>query len=141
MHVCGDIITIHTETGKHLDRTVQTIKEQGVKCGLALNPATSLNTIEYLLHKIDKLLIMTVNPGYGGQIFIPEMLIKIKNARRMMDDIHHSLDLEVDGGINFENVCGVIQSGANVIVAGSLVFKSKCPRDTIEKMKNIINNC
>jgi len=136
----GDMITIHVETGKHLDRLVQRIKESGVKCGLALNPATPLSTVEYVLPKIDQLLIMTVNPGFGGQKFIPEMLVKIKKARKMMENWDRSLDLQVDGGINFENVGEIIHAGANVIVAGSLIFKSKSPKDTIEKMKSIIKN-
>lgn len=137
----GDIITIHAETGKHLDRLIQKIKESGAKCGLALNPATSLSAVEYLISKIDKLLIMTVNPGYGGQKFIPEMLVKIRKARKMIEDSNRFIDLEVDGGINFENVCEVISSGANIIVAGSLIFKNKSPKNTIKKMKNIIRNC
>lgn len=137
----GDIITIHAETGKHLDRLVQSIKESGAKCGIALNPATSLSAVEYLLSKIDQLLVMTVNPGFGGQKFIQEMLIKIKKARKMMEERNLSLDLQVDGGINFENVCEIIHAGANVIVSGSLVFKSKSPAETIIKMKNTINNC
>jgi len=137
----GDIITIHAETGKHLDRLIQIIKESGAKCGLALNPATSLSAVEYLISKIDKLLVMTVNPGYGGQKFIPEMLVKIRKARKMIEDSNRFIDLEVDGGINFENVCEVISSGANIIVAGSLIFKNKSPKNTIKKMKNIIRNC
>jgi len=137
----GDIITIHVETGKHLDRLVQNIKESGAKCGLALNPATSLSAVEYLISKIDKLLVMTVNPGYGGQKFIPEMLLKIRKARKMMEFSNRFIDLEVDGGINFENVCEVISSGANIIVTGSLLFKNKSPKNTIKKMKNIIKNC
>ena len=137
----GDIITIHAETGKHLDRLIQKIKESGAKCGLALNPATSLSAVEYLISKIDKLLVMTVNPGYGGQKFIPEMLVKIRKARKMIEDSNRFIDLEVDGGINFENVCEVISSGANIIVAGSLIFKNKSPKNTIKKMKNIIRNC
>ena len=137
----GDIITIHAETGKHLDRLIQNIKESGAKCGLALNPATSLSAVEYLISKIDKLLVMTVNPGYGGQKFIPEMLVKIGKARTMIEDSNRIIDLEVDGGINFENVCEVISSGANIIVAGSLIFKNKSPKNTIRKMKNIIKNC
>ncbi|MEA2020954.1 MAG: ribulose-phosphate 3-epimerase [Candidatus Caldatribacteriota bacterium] len=137
----GDIITIHAEAGKHLDRLVQYIKESGVKCGLALNPATSLSAVEYLISKIDKLLVMTVNPGYGGQKFIPEMLVKMRKAKKMMEDNNRFIDLEVDGGINFENVCEVISSGANIIVAGSLIFKNKSPKNTIKKMKNIIKNC
>ena len=137
----GDIITIHAETGKHLDRLIQKIKESGAKCGLALNPATSLSAVEYLISRIDKLLVMTVNPGYGGQKFIPEMLVKIRKARKMIEDSDRFIDLEVDGGINFENVCEVISSGANIIVAGSLIFKNKSPKNTIKKMKNIIRNC
>jgi len=137
----GDMITIHVETVKHLDRMVQRIRERGVKCGLALNPSTSLSTVEYLLPKIDKLLIMTVNPGFGGQKFIPEMLKKIRNAWKMIENSPQLIDIEVDGGINFTNVCDVIRSGANVIVAGSLIFKNDNPEEAIIKMKNMIINC
>ena len=137
----GDMVTVHVETVKHLDRIIQRIKEYGVKCGLALNPATPLSTVEYMLPKIDKLLIMTVNPGFGGQKFIPEMLSKIKQARKMIENCSREIDIEIDGGINFSNVCEAIKSGANVIVAGSLIFKNQHPMDMMTKLKNTIKNC
>jgi len=136
----GDIITVHVETTKHLDRLIQQIKDFGAKCGLALNPATSLNTIEYVIKKIDKLLVMTVNPGFGGQKYIPEMLGKIKRARIMMEESQRYFDLEVDGGINFKNINEVISAGANIIVTGSLIFKSAQPKATLIKMRNTIKH-
>lgn len=137
----GDIITVHYETCKHLDRVIQNINESGTKCGLALNPATSLGVIEYVINKIDLLLLMTVNPGYGGQKFIPEMILKIKQARKMIEEQDKLLDLEVDGGINFDNVSEIIHAGANIIVTGSVIFKSENPKETVKKIKNLILNC
>ncbi|MEA1939526.1 MAG: ribulose-phosphate 3-epimerase [Candidatus Caldatribacteriota bacterium] len=137
----GDIITVHYETCKHLDRVIQNITETGTKCGLALNPATSLAVIEYVINKIDLLLLMTVNPGYGGQKFIPEMIPKVKQARKIIEEQDKLLDLEVDGGINFDNVSEIILAGANIIVTGSVIFKSENPKETVKKMKNLILNC
>ena len=118
----ADIITVHAEACKHLDRTIDAIKEQGVLAGVALNPATPLSAIEYILPKVDMVLIMTVNPGFGGQIFIPYTLDKIRDLRKMLHERGSKADIEVDGGINFENVEAVMDAGANIIVAGSAVF-------------------
>ena len=118
----ADIITVHAEACKHLDRTIDAIKEQGVLAGVALNPATPLSTIEYVLPKVDMVLIMTVNPGFGGQKFIPYTLDKIRDLRKMLHGRGSKADIEVDGGINFENVEAVMDAGANIIVAGSAVF-------------------
>ena len=118
----ADIITVHTEACRHLDRTIDAIKEQGVLAGVALNPATPLSAIENILPKVDMVLIMTVNPGFGGQKFIPYTLDKIRDLRKMLHERGSKADIEVDGGINFENVEAVMDAGANIIVAGSAVF-------------------
>jgi len=135
----GDIIIVHYETSKHLDRLIQTINEADVKSGIALNPATPLNVIEYLINKIDFLLLMTVNPGFGGQKFIPEMFGKIEKARKIIDNQKKSISLEVDGGINFNNISKVIEAGAEIIVVGQIISKSANPEETIKKIKNILN--
>ena len=134
----GDIVIVHYETSKHLDRLIQTINEAGVKSGIALNPATSLSVIEYLINKIDILLLMTVNPGFGGQKFIPEMINKIEKARKIIDNQEKSISLEVDGGINLDNISKVIKAGAEIIVAGQIISKSANPEMTIKKIKNLL---
>ncbi|MBE5898762.1 MAG: ribulose-phosphate 3-epimerase [Lachnospiraceae bacterium] len=118
----ADIITVHAEACKHLDRTVELIKAQSVMAAVALNPATSLDTIEYILPKLDMVLIMSVNPGFGGQKFIPYSIDKIKTLKSMIDERGLNVDIEVDGGVNLDNVSDIIDAGANIIVAGSAVF-------------------
>ena len=135
----GDIIIVHYETSKHLDRLIQIINEANVKSGIALNPATTLSVIEYLINKIDLLLLITVNPGFGGQKFIPEMITKIEKARKIIDNQKKSISLEVDGGINLDNISEVIKAGAEIIVIGQIIFKSANPEMTIKKIKNIMN--
>ena len=135
----GDIIIVHYETSKHLDRLIQIINEADVKSGIALNPATPLSVIEYLINKIDILLLMTVNPGFGGQKFIPEMTAKIEKARKIIDNQKKSISLEVDGGINLDNISEVIKAGAEIIVVGQIISKSANPEMTIKKIKNIMN--
>jgi len=135
----GDIIIVHYETSKHLDRLIQTINDADVKSGIALNPATPLCVIEYLISKIDFLLIMTVNPGFGGQKLIPEMIDKIKKARKIIDNQKKPISLEVDGGINLDNISEVIKAGVEIIVIGQLISKSANPEITIKKIKNIMN--
>ena len=135
----GDIIIVHYETSKHLDRLIQVINEAGVKSGIALNPATPLSVIEYLINKIDVLLLMTVNPGFGGQKFIPEMIDKIEKARKIIDNQKKSISLAVDGGINLDNISKVIEAGAEIIVAGQIISRSANPEMTIRKIKNILN--
>lgn len=120
---CGaDIITIHAEACTHLDRTLEHIRGLGVKAGLALCPATPLHILEYLLKKLDMVLLMTVNPGFGGQKYIPEMTGKISALRGRLDELGLDTDIEVDGGINEARAREVLAAGANVIVAGSAVF-------------------
>jgi ribulose-phosphate 3-epimerase len=120
----ADLITVHAETCPHLYRTVQQIKDLGVKVGVALNPATPLGVLEYLLEELDLVLLMTVNPGFGGQNFIPAVIPKIACLKKMINERGLSMDLQVDGGINLDTVSGVVEAGANVLVAGSAVFKS-----------------
>jgi len=134
----GDTIIIHYETSKHLDKLIQNINNAGVKSGIALNPATPLSVIEYLINKIDFLLLMTVNPGYGGQKFIPEMIDKIKKARKILDNHKKIVNLEVDGGINLSNLSKIIKAGAEIIVVGQIIFKSTNPEMTIKKIKDIL---
>ncbi len=117
----SDIITVHAEAGPHLDRSLQAIRNLGKKTGVSLNPATPLSAVEHVLDAIDLLLLMTVNPGFGGQAFIPQMIEKIRDAKALIGD--RPIDIEVDGGITPENAGIVRRAGANVLVAGSAVFK------------------
>lgn len=121
----GDSLTIHAEACPHLHRTVQQVKETGAKVGVALNPATPLSTVENVIEEIDLLLVMTVNPGFGGQAFIKSMIPKIKAARRLIDDTGSKARLEVDGGVSAETARDVRDAGADVLVAGSAVFNHK----------------
>ena len=118
----ADIITVHAEACRHLDRTIQKIKEKGILAGAALNPATPLTAVEYLLGELDMVLVMTVNPGFGGQKLIPYTLDKIRDLRNMLDRRKLKTDIEADGGVNLQNLGNVVDAGANVIVAGSAVF-------------------
>ncbi len=121
----ADILTVHQEACTHLHRTVQNIHQQGIKAGVALNPATPLSAVEDILEELDLLLIMSVNPGFGGQKFIPRSLNRIARVRQMAEDCNPDLLLEVDGGINPETAREVVGSGANVLVAGNAIFGSK----------------
>ncbi len=120
---CGaDIISVHAESCVHLDRTVEAIKEKGILASVALNPATDLSILEYVLPRLDMVLLMTVNPGFGGQKYIDYSTEKIRDLRRMIEKKGLKTDIEVDGGINLSNVKTVMEAGANIIVAGSAVF-------------------
>jgi ribulose-phosphate 3-epimerase len=118
----ADIITVHPEAGPHTHRTVQAIKACGKKAGVSLNPATPVEVVDYLLPELDLVLVMTVNPGFGGQRFIPAQLEKIRDLRRRIDKIGRAIDLEVDGGINADTAAGAIAAGADVLVAGTASF-------------------
>ena len=118
----ADIITVHVEAANHLHRTIDMIKKGGKKAGVSLNPATSLTQIEEILPDIDLLLIMTVNPGFGGQQFIKTTLPKISKARKMLNTMPNKVLLEVDGGVNLKNIAGITKAGADVLVAGASVF-------------------
>ena len=118
----ADIVTVHAEACRHLHSTVAGIKALGMKAGVALNPATPLSALDYILQDIDMVLIMSVNPGFGGQSFIPASIQKISDTKRMIEDRGLNVDIQVDGGVNLNNVSSIIAAGANIIVAGSAVF-------------------
>lgn len=118
----ADIITVHAEACRHLDRTIAHIKELGVMAGVAINPATPIEVLRHVLEQVDMVLIMTVNPGYGGQKMIPYTLQKVTEVRRILGEQGIKLDIEVDGGITLDNVDQALIAGANIIVAGSAVF-------------------
>ena len=120
----ADIITVHAEAGPHLHRTIQIIKSHGKKAGLALNPATPVEVVDHLLDELDLILVMSVNPGFGGQAFIPAVLPKIAALRARIDASGQTIDLEVDGGINGETATLVVEAGADVLVAGSAAFRN-----------------
>lgn len=119
-----DIIVVHQEACKHLHRTIQNIKSYGIKAGVSLNPATPIDSIKHILEDIDMVLIMTVNPGFGGQSFIEGMIPKIEELKALIDNRGLNIDIQVDGGIKPNNVDKVVKAGANVIVAGSAIFNS-----------------
>ncbi|MDF2510841.1 MAG: Ribulose-phosphate 3-epimerase [Herbinix sp.] len=119
----ADLITVHSEACKHLHRTVSRIKELGLKAGVSLNPATPVSVLEYVLEELDMVLIMTVNPGFGGQSFIEATLPKIEILKSMIQNTGKDIDIQVDGGISVQNVERVINAGANVIVAGTSIFR------------------
>ena len=121
----ADRITVHVETCPHLHRTVQQIRELGCKPGVTLNPATSLATLEEILPDVDLVLIMSVNPGFGGQSYIPGSSAKIAKLRRMLDGISSNAEIEVDGGIHTENIAKIVEAGATVLVTGSAVFNDQ----------------
>lgn len=131
----ADIITVHAEATKHLNRTLQLIKSFGKKCGVSLVPTTPASALEYVMDDVDLILVMSVNPGFGGQSFIPSQLDKIHTLRSMIDKTGRNIDLEVDGGINQQTAKQVIAAGANVLVAGSAVFTG----NSADYAKNIAN--
>ena len=120
--VGADIITVHAEACVHLDRTIQVIKEKGVKAGVAINPATPICQIQHVLDAVDMVLIMSVNPGFGGQKMIPYTIEKVRELKKFVDEKGYHVDIEVDGGITLDNVDQFLDAGANIIVAGSSVF-------------------
>lgn len=130
-----DIITVHVEACTHLHRTIQNIKSYGIKAGVVLNPATSLDTIKYVLEDVDMVLLMSVNPGFGGQSFIPAVMDKIKELKQMIDERGLDVDIEVDGGVGINNIEEVVKAGANVIVAGSAIFGSDDIESTVKKLR------
>lgn len=128
----ADLICVHQEACVHLDRTINQIKEAGCKVGVALNPATPVETLSCILDQVDMFLIMSVNPGFGGQKFIPYTVEKIKKLRKMLNDAGLDADIQVDGGVSAANVRTLIEAGANVFVAGSAVFKNDAAANTKE---------
>jgi ribulose-phosphate 3-epimerase len=121
----ADIITVHVEASPHLQGTIRAMKELGVKVGVSMNPATPIGAVEEFLRQVDLVLVMSVNPGFGGQSFIPETLPRIASIRKILDDRGLSAELEVDGGINAENALEIVKAGADVLVAGNSIFKAK----------------
>ncbi|OUR63622.1 ribulose-phosphate 3-epimerase [Methylophaga sp. 42_25_T18] len=118
----ASFITFHPEASEHIDRSLQLIKNEGCKTGLVFNPATPLSLADHVLDKVDRILLMSVNPGFGGQSFIPHTLDKLQEARKMIDASGYDIDLEVDGGVNIKNIREVAEAGARTFVAGSAVF-------------------
>ena len=134
----ADSITVHAETCTHLHRTIHHIKELGLKCSVALNPSTPLSVLDYVLQDLDMVLIMTVNPGFGGQAFIPEMYEKIRQLKNRITEKELKTDIQVDGGVCFENVQDVLDAGANVLVAGSSVFKGNIEENIAALQKALV---
>ena len=133
----ADIIVVHAEAVYHLHRTVQLIKSLGKRAGVALNPATPLNVLDYVLDDLDLVLLMTVNPGFGGQSFIPSCLAKIREMRALLDRRGCEAELEVDGGVKTDNIATVSHAGADVFVAGSAVFGSPDYTTTVAELKTL----
>jgi len=118
----ASFITFHPEASDHIDRSLQLVKAEGCKTGLVFNPATPLSLAEHVLDKVDRILLMSVNPGFGGQKFIPHTLDKLQQARKMIDESGYDIDLEIDGGVNVKNIREIAEAGARTFVAGSAVF-------------------
>lgn len=132
----ADILTIHYETCNHLHRNIEVIRQLGMKVGVALNPHTSIGLLEEVITGVDMVLIMSVNPGFGGQSFIPGSLSKIKRLREMIEKSGSNAIIEVDGGVDITNARTLLDAGANVLVAGSAVFKAPNPTEMISMLKN-----
>jgi len=133
----ADVITVHYEACTHLHRTIQLIKSVGCKAGVALNPHTHVSFLKDVLQDIDLVLVMSVNPGFGGQAFIPQTLNKLKELRQMALQVNPNLYIEVDGGVGIHNVASLVEAGANVLVAGNAVFGASNPTQMIADLKNI----
>jgi len=134
----SDLIAVHVEAATHLHRLLGVIRDAGIKAGAALNPATPLSSIQHVLHNLDMVVLMTVNPGFGGQGFIPEVLPKIEELKGMIDQKGIEVDIEVDGGINVENIAQAARAGANVFVAGNAIFGSQDYAEAIALMRGNI---
>jgi len=132
-------LTVHAEVCPHLHRTLQQIREAGVKAGVALNPSTSLHAVEHVLDQVDLILVLSVNPGFGGQSFIPFVLKKIEEMRRWLDRLSVRPEVEADGGINLENCRDVARAGATILVAGSAIFGAADPRVATAEIRHAVN--
>ena len=135
----ADYITFHPEASKHVDRTIKLIKDNGCMPGIVLNPATNVSVLEYCLDQIDMVLLMSVNPGFGGQKFIESTYEKISEVKEMIDAVNPNIRLEVDGGINTSNIGKIAECGADTFVAGSAIFNSENYKETISQMREIIS--
>jgi ribulose-phosphate 3-epimerase len=135
----SDYLTVHAEVCPHLDRTIRQIKETGVKAGVALNPSTPIEAVDPVIRDVDLILLLGVNPGFGGQPFVAEVEQKVTQLRRRLDDLQIRCELEVDGGINLQNCVRIAKAGASTLVVGSAVFQSPDPVATIREMKRLTN--
>jgi|SRR3989339_755632 len=131
----ADIISVHVESSIHLYRTIQKIKQRGIKAAVALNPATSLDTIKWIMNDIDMVLLMSVNPGFGGQKYIDCITKKIKELKKLIDERKLNIDIEVDGGIDLNNIGTIKKAGANVIVSGTTIFCAENKKEVIKKFR------
>lgn len=129
-------ITFHPEASQHVDRSLQLVRDLGCKAGLVLNPATNLDAINWVMDRLDMLLLMSVNPGFGGQKFIPSTLDKLKQARKIIDDSGYDIRLEVDGGVGVANIQEIAAAGADTFVAGSAIFSQPSYKEVIDKMRS-----
>lgn len=131
----ADYITFHPEASEHVDRSLQLIRDNGCKAGLVFNPVTPLNYLEYVMDKLDMVLLMSVNPGFGGQTFIPSALDKLQQARTLIDNSDYDIRLEIDGGVKIDNIAEIARAGADTFVAGSAIFNSNNYTETITAMR------
>ncbi|MGF1750800.1 MULTISPECIES: ribulose-phosphate 3-epimerase [Vibrio] len=131
----ASMITFHVEATEHVDRTLQLIKEHGCKAGVVLNPATPLTCLDYILDKVDMILLMSVNPGFGGQSFIPSTLDKLRAVRRLIDASGRDIRLEIDGGVKVDNIREIAEAGADMFVAGSAIFNRPDYKEVIDEMR------
>ena len=129
-------ITFHPEASEHVDRSLQLIKQGGAKAGLVFNPATSLDALKYVMDKVDMVLLMSVNPGFGGQKFIPGTLDKLREARALIDASGRDIRLEIDGGVNVDNIRAIAEAGADTFVAGSAIFNTPDYKAVIDRMRS-----
>ncbi|MDH5259185.1 MAG: ribulose-phosphate 3-epimerase [Gammaproteobacteria bacterium] len=128
-------ITFHPEASEHIDRSLSMIRELGCKSGLVFNPATPLDVLKHVMDKVDMILLMSVNPGFGGQSFIPQTLVKLREARKMIDESGYDIRLEIDGGVKVDNIREIAEAGADTFVAGSAIFNTDDYKATIDKMR------
>ena len=131
----ANYITFHPEASEHIDRSLQLIRDNGCKSGLVFNPATPLSCLEHLMDKVDMILLMSVNPGFGGQSFIPQALNKLRQARSLIDNSNFDIRLEIDGGVKVDNIREIAEAGADTFVAGSAIFGSENYNETIQAMR------
>lgn len=132
-------ITFHPEASKHIDRSLQLIHDCGCKSGLVFNPTTPLAVLQHAIDKIDMILLMSVNPGFGGQSFIPSVLEKLKQARKLIDDSGHKVRLEIDGGVNAHNISQIAEAGADTFVMGSAIFSAQEYKTSIKSIRNMLS--
>ncbi len=135
----ADLITVHVEVCYHLHRTIGSIKQKGVKAGAVLNPTTPLSLLEHILPDVDMILLMSVNPGFGGQVFIPQVLDKLANLRRLVDEQGLNIEIEIDGGVKLDNAAKIAKNGADIVVAGSAIFDNPQPGEMVKQMRAVLD--